>query len=234
MKVGVINQARMGSTRLPGKVMMDLEGKPLLYYSTARSALSRYADQVVVATTYLPQDDAIELWCEEEGFACFRGEPEDVLDRYYRAASKFGFELVVRVTSDDPFTDPTVIDMLVLAVMNVEGLDYASIRIKRRTWPHGLDAEAMTFEALERAWREARNPGEREHVTGYITGNPHLFKTLEIPFLQDLSWMRLTVDYPEDLERARALMARLLPSKGISFGVRDVIEAYRDLFGDGP
>lgn len=217
----------MGSTRLPGKVLKSVCGKPLLYYSIARSSLSKYADIVIVATTNSEEDDQIVDWCKKNGIAFFRGSEEDVLDRYYQAAKKFNLNTVIRITSDCPFVDPRIIDMLVLILQN-QGLDYVSNRINKRTWPHGLDAEAMTFEALEKVWRHATSQDEREHVTPYIMRHPELFKTLEVPYIkEDLSHIRLTVDYAEDLEFSTILMEEMMKKQGIEFSWKNIVKTLK-------
>lgn len=224
---GIIIQARMGSTRLPGKVLKSVCGKPLLYYSIARSSLSKYADIVIVATTNSEEDDQIVDWCKKNGIAFFRGSEEDVLDRYYQAAKKFNLNTVIRITSDCPFVDPRIIDMLILILQN-QGLDYVSNRINKRTWPHGLDAEAMTFEALEKVWRHATSQDEREHVTPYIMRHPELFKTLEVPYIkEDLSHIRLTVDYAEDLEFSTILMEEMMKKQGIEFSWKNIVKTLK-------
>lgn len=224
---GIIIQARMGSTRLPGKVLKSVCGKPLLYYSVARSALSKYANIVIVATTNSEKDDQIVHWCKKNGIAFFRGSEEDVLDRYYQAAKKFNLNTVVRVTSDCPFVDPRIVDMLILILQN-QGLDYVSNRIDKRTWPHGLDVEAVTFETLEKAWRHATSQDEREHVTPYIMRHPELFKILEVPYTEkDLSRIRLTVDYAEDLEFTTMLMEEMMKEWGIDFSWKNVVKALK-------
>lgn len=217
----------MGSTRLPGKVLKSVCGKPLLYYSIARSSLSKYADIVIVATTNSEEDDQIVDWCKKNGIAFFRGSEEDVLDRYYQAAKKFNLNTVIRITSDCPFVDPRIIDMLILILQN-QGLDYVSNRINKRTWPHGLDAEAMTFEALEKVWRHATSQDEREHVTPYIMRHPELFKTLEVPYIkEDLSHIRLTVDYAEDLEFSTILMEEMMKKQGIEFSWKNIVKTLK-------
>jgi len=203
----VIIQARLGSTRLPGKAMKELCGKPLLYYSVKRCSLSKYADKVIVATTTNRNDDKIVRWCEKNNVPYYRGSEEDVLDRYYETSKKFEVDTIVRVTSDCPFIDSEIIDMLVLISRNFNYDDVVN-RWKKRTWPHGLDIEVIKFRALEIAWKKATEKEEREHVTPYILKNPEKFSIFELPYKKDLSKIRLTVDYPEDFEFARVLIEK--------------------------
>jgi spore coat polysaccharide biosynthesis protein SpsF len=195
MRVVGIIQARMGSTRLPGKVLRPLAGEPMLARCVGRLRHSRMVDQVVVATTTGPQDDVIVDECRARGWAWFRGDCEDVLDRYYRAARQYYADVVVRVTSDCPLLGPWLVDDVVRAL---GAADLASNVIPRHTWPRGLDAEAVRMDALERAWREDRDPATREHVTLYIKRHPERFRLVAVNNDEDLSEMRWTVDTPED------------------------------------
>lgn len=204
MIVAII-QARLGSTRAPGKTMTQIGDHPLLYYSVARVGNSKLVDKVVVATTINERDDEIAQWCSENGISFYRGSEEDVLDRYYQAAKEHNADIVVRVTSDCPFVDPDIVDMVIIKLCNSDA-DYASNRLNLRTWPHGLDVEAFRFLALEEAWRNGTTTPEREHVTPYIMNHSEMFKLIEIPLQENLSKYRLTVDYPEDIELTKVLI----------------------------
>jgi spore coat polysaccharide biosynthesis protein SpsF len=195
MKIVGIIQARMGSTRLPGKVLLPLAGEPMLARCVHRLLHARTLDQVVVATTMGPEDDAIVDLCRARGWPWFRGECDDVLDRYYHAAREFGAGVVVRVTSDCPLLEPSVVDRVVCALADA---DLASNVIPRHTWPRGLDAEAVRMDALERAWREDRNPATREHVTLFIKRHCGCFRLVGVNHDEDLAELRWTVDTPED------------------------------------
>lgn len=206
MKTVAIIQARMGSTRLPGKVLMDVCGEPMLARVVARTRRAGLPDQVVVATTRLPQDDAIVELCGRRGWPVFRGDAEDVLDRYYRAAIAFEAEAVVRVTSDCPLIDPDLVDRTIVALRAAPPrADYACTFLPERTFPLGLDVEALSFEALERAWREDANPALREHVTEHILRNPRRFTLRGVRGQRDASRHRWTVDTHEDLELVRRI-----------------------------
>lgn len=210
MKTVAVIQARMGSTRLPGKVLLDLAGEPMLARVVSRVQRARRLDQVVVATTSEPADDAIDELCRARGWLCVRGSQEDVLDRYYQAALATRAGLVVRITADCPLIEPSVIDAVVDALLDEPpAADYASNVLPPRTFPRGLDSEAIRFEALERAWREDDNPAWREHVTPYIYRHPELFQMRRVAHTADLSHLRWTVDTPEDLELARRIYGAL-------------------------
>jgi len=220
--VGIIIQARMGSTRMPGKTMTLIQGKPLLFYCFSRASLSKYAEKVIIATTIEPSDDVIEKWCHENGVLCFRGSENDVLDRYYNAASLFGLDVIVRLTADNPFVDPKIVDMLITSLFCFDK-EYVTMRLKTNTWPYGLDAEVFTYKALKENWEKSHELYHREHVTTYIKDNPTQFRILEIPLDQSLAHIRLTVDYPKDFSDASYLLKILLSRFGLSFSWNDVL-----------
>lgn len=206
MRVVAIIQARVGSTRLPGKVMLELAGEPMLARMVERVARAQTLDDVIVATTDQPGDRAIVDLCAERGWPCFRGSEEDVLDRYYQAAVAFQADVVVRVTSDCPLIEPQVVDRVVREFLDRQpGLDYAANTLPPRTFPRGLDTEVMRFDALERAWREDQDPVWREHVTLYIYRNPERFCLYGVTNEVDYSSMRWTVDISEDLAFVRRI-----------------------------
>jgi spore coat polysaccharide biosynthesis protein SpsF len=187
----------MGSTRLPGKVLLDLAGEPMLSRVVRRLRRAKRLDEVVVATTTETRDDALESFCQEHGFACFRGNENDVLDRYYSAAQAHRADVVVRITSDCPFIEPEIVDR-VIAELEAADVDYASNIGMPRTFPRGLDTEVLPWRTLERIWKEDTNPAWREHVTQYIHKRPELFRTRNVRNDTDLSHLRWTVDTPED------------------------------------
>jgi len=226
--VAAIIQARLGSTRSPGKTMKLIGNKPLLEYSVDRAKQARYIDKVIVATTTSNRDDLISEWCKEKGIDFLRGSEDDVLDRYFQTASNFIADIIVRVTSDCPFVDPEVMDLLILT-QKVLSADYVSNRLKKRTWPHGLDIEVFTFDALEIAWKNGKEKREREHVTPYIIEHPELFKLIEVPLQEDLSHYRLTVDYPEDLEFTRIMVEKYDANKMNWREIIDLLRKYPEL-----
>jgi spore coat polysaccharide biosynthesis protein SpsF len=206
MKVVAIIQARMGSTRLPGKVLLDLAGEPILGRVMNRTQRAQTLVEVVVATTVQPVDDAIVRLCAERGWPCFRGSEEDVLDRYYQTAMAHQADVVVRITSDCPLIEPEVIDRVVREFLDLQPeVDYSCNVLPRRTFPRGLDTEVMRFDVLERAWQEDHNLASREHVTPYIYHNPDLFRIHGVTNEVDYSHLRWTVDTPEDLDFVRRI-----------------------------
>lgn len=224
--IGAIIQARMGSTRLPNKVMYDIEDKKLLQYCIERISMSKYIDKVVVATTEEIGDDIIYDWCTNNRVLCFRGSESDVLDRYYKAALEHELDIVIRVTSDCPFVDPVIIDMLITTLL-CQDCNYVSNRWKKRSWPHGLDVEVMQISALKKAWESAHLQYEREHVTPYILEHQEVFKIMEVPFLKDLSHIRLTVDYQEDLDFVKQILPKLYNEYGKAYGWQQIIEVLK-------
>ena len=205
MRVIAIIQARMGSTRLPGKVLLDLAGEPVLARVVNRTQRATTLDEIVIATTTESRDEAIVELCSSRGWAHFRGSEDDVLDRYYQAAKKHHADIVVRITSDCPLIEPEIIDLVVQELLKDGSLDYVSNTLPPRTFPRGLDVEAMTFKTLERAWQEDKNPAWREHVTPYIYRAPEKFRLKAVTNEKDLSHMRWTIDTWEDLEFVRRI-----------------------------
>jgi spore coat polysaccharide biosynthesis protein SpsF len=203
MRVVAIIQARMGSTRLPGKVLKDLGGETVLARVVKRTRRASLLDEVVVATSALPVDDAIARECEALQVACFRGDERDVLDRYYRAAMKFAAETIVRITSDCPLIDPELIDATIRSSF-AEQADYACNSLVH-TYPRGLDVEVFTADALARAWGAAKEEYQRMHVTPYLYENPELFKLVSIAGEVDHSKHRWTLDTSEDWDLIQAI-----------------------------
>jgi spore coat polysaccharide biosynthesis protein SpsF len=200
VKVVAIIQARVGSTRLPGKVLKELAGEPMLARCVNRVRRAQMLDEVVVATTVQKADEAIVQLCAERAWPCFRGSEDDVLDRYYQAAIAYQADVVVRITSDCPLIDPQVVDRVVGEFLDRQPqVDYASNTSLKRTFPRGLDTEVICSSALERAWRKDHNPAWREHVTPYIYRHPNMFRLHNVENPVDYSRMRWTVDTPEDL-----------------------------------
>ncbi len=210
MRVLGVLQARMGSSRLPGKVLMDLAGRPVLEWAVRRLRRAATLDELVVATSTRPEDDEIEMACAHWRVDCFRGSAEDVLDRFYQLARSRSAEVVVRLTGDDPLVDPVLVDRVVTALLDSDPpAAYASNVVPRRTYPRGLDTEAIRFAALEQAWRDDRDPRLREHVTQYIVRHPELFPAVSVENPVDLSAQRWAVDTVEDLAFLRAVCDHL-------------------------
>ncbi|MFA4876155.1 MAG: glycosyltransferase family protein [Methanoregula sp.] len=200
-KIIAIVQARMGSTRLPGKVMMNLIGKPMLFHELSRIVRSKRISSLVVATTTSPSDDCIVNLCIEHDWHVFRGSEPDVLDRYYQCAKQFDADIIIRLTADCPLIEPTIIDKVVGEFIHkYPNVDYVSNFIPRRTFPRGLDTEVMSFSALEHSWINDTNPALREHVTQFILRNPDKFKVEGVMNNYDVSHLRWTVDTKEDFQ----------------------------------
>lgn len=219
MRIVAIVQARIGSTRLPGKVMKDLAGKTVLARVVERIRRSREIGEVVIATTHQSDDDVIVDECKVLGVRVFRGEVHDVLDRYYHAAKEVGAEAIVRITSDCPLIEPEITDATVRAFLDRRP-DYAS-NVLERTYPRGLDTEIMSWEALARSWQEAEQPYEREHVTPYIYENTQKFTLHAVKGEIDFSGHRWTLDEPADLAFLRAVYEKLGGDGG--FAWQDVL-----------
>jgi len=213
--VVAIIQGRMSSSRLPGKVLKDLGGEPVLARVVSRVKRAKLVDRVMVATTLDPSDDGIAEWCAKADVPCFRGDLYDVLDRYYQAAKSIGAETVVRVTADCPMIAPEEIDFTIQRFMDT-GADFAANRLPPpfvRSTPIGMDTEVVSFAALEKAWHEAKEPYEREHVMPYLYDTPGRFKVEVVNHEPNLGHLRFTVDTPTDLDQAQAIYAH--------FGNRD-------------
>lgn len=221
-KTVIIVQARMNSSRLPGKVLKEVLGKPLLGYQIERLRRVRLADDVIVATTTGRTDQAIVDFCRQHGVSFYRGSEQDVLSRYFEAACGHEADTVVRVTSDCPLIDPKVIDQVIQAHRNSENVDYTS-NILERTYPRGMDCEVFSFSALEQAHREAKEQPEREHVTPFIYRRPERFWMHSVQYREDCSRHRWTVDTPEDYELIRCMLESLA-AKMPDFTLEDCLE----------
>jgi spore coat polysaccharide biosynthesis protein SpsF len=198
MRIVAIIQAHMGSTRLPGKVLLDLGGRTMLARVIRRAQRSKLIDEVTVACSTESSDDAIVAECAKLGVRVHRGSDSDVLDRYHGATVAFQPEAIVRITSDCPLIEPEVSDKVIARFIE-SGADYASNTIDR-SYPRGLDTEVCKRVCLDRAWSEATEPYQRVHVTPYLYQNPDLFKIVQVRGETDLNELRWTVDTPEDYE----------------------------------
>lgn len=196
MTVAIV-QARMGSTRLPGKSLKLLGGKPVLGWVLDRAQTIVGVDQVVVATTTCREDDAISDYCRRRNVWTFRGSENDVLDRYYRCASEFQADVIVRITGDCPFLNPEASDD-VLNLFREGDYDYAG-NIYPRVVPDGLDTEVMSMHALEKCWRAATTPFDREHVTAYIVKHPETFRIGEMAYPGRRPALKMSIDTEADL-----------------------------------
>ncbi|MEP7311086.1 MAG: aminotransferase class III-fold pyridoxal phosphate-dependent enzyme [Pseudomonadota bacterium] len=217
MKTVAVVQARMNSTRLPGKVMREVCGAPLFALLLQRLRSARRVDEIVVATTLSDTDDVFCEFLKAEAVATYRGSESDVLDRYYRAALAHDADFVVRITGDCPLVDPAIVDDIVQQ-LRVSGVDYVS-NTNPPSFPDGLDVEAFTMPALARAWREAATPAQREHVTPFMKQQPDL-RRINVVNSTDLSASRWTVDEPEDLQVVKRIFEHFSPD--IHFDWRSV------------
>jgi len=212
-RVVAVVQARMGSTRLPGKTLLRLAGATVLEHVVNRARSARRVDRVVVATSTNAEDDAIVQECARLRTHVERGSALDVLDCYAMATERSGAEVVVRITADCPLLDPAVVDSVVEALLAAPRCDYASNTLER-TFPQGLDAEAVSASAMAIAACEARDPYEREHVTPYIYNRPDRFSLRNVRAAADGSDLRWTLDTPADYEYLQAVFARVdIPAK---------------------
>lgn len=204
-----IVQARMGSTRLPGKVLKDIVGKSMLWHLVNRLKHATLVDKIIIATTTLKEDDQLEDFARGAALPYYRGDAEDVLARYYDAATQFKAEVIVRICSDNPLIDPQITDRII-GEHFVSDADYTSNTIKR-TYPDGLEVEVFPFEVLEKAHKAAQRGYEREHVTPYIYQRQDLFRLKSIEASGKLRRpdLRLTVDMEEDLKLIREIFRRL-------------------------
>ena len=224
----------MGSTRYPGKVMEKLRGeKKVLDYVINQLKFSKSIENVIIATTTLKQDDVIVNYAKDNNLKYFRGEPLDVLDRYYQCAKEFSLETIVRMTSDCPFLDPTVVDKTVNAFYQSD-FDFISNNLIR-TYPIGVDTEIFSFETLEKAWKEARLPSEREHVTPFIKKNDTIFKIHNLENEQQVPIYRITIDRREDLKFLKEIAKNINHEPILMKDVYEVLETspkILDLYND--
>ena len=243
----------MGSSRLPGKILLDIAGKPMLAWVVERTRKSSLVDETVVATTTETADQEVVQFCKNSGIPVYQGSTYDVLDRYYQTARRFQAEVVVRITADCPLMDPELINDTLHAFYGLpvrEGeyvevsqggdspaqdprfpFDFAADRLPppwRRSFPIGLDIEVCTFQALEQAWREATRPHQREHVMPFLYEFPGRFCFVQLHHAPDYGQMRWTVDTPEDLALVRQIFS-LIPDRD-NFSWLDIV----DLFHSNP
>lgn len=227
LNCSAIVQARSGSTRLPGKIFKQISGKPMLQHVIERLSYSKLINQIIVATTTLPDDDAVEDFCKMNKITFHRGSPDDVLSRYYDTAKRFSVDTIVRVTSDCPLIDPQVIDKMIekfFLISKSDHVDYLSNSIVR-TFPRGLDAEVFSFAALEQAHNESEEVYEREHVTPFIYHHPEKFIHSDFLNNKDYSFHRWTVDTEEDFRLVSEIYSELYKPNSI-FYLDDVLKLF--------
>lgn len=224
-RIITVVQARMGSTRLPGKVMLPLVGKPLLLRMVERVRAAELSGTVVVAISTNPEDDVLEDLCQAEDLPVYRGDPQDVLDRHYQVGKAYGATTVIKIPSDVPLIDPRVIDKVIATYIDHLGdFDFVS-NLHPASYPDGNDVEIMTMPALEIAWREARRPLEREHTTPFFWENPQRFRLGNVAWETGLDYSmshRWTIDYPEDYTFINAIYEALY-SADRHFSLEDIL-----------
>ncbi|MBH41269.1 MAG: acylneuraminate cytidylyltransferase [Candidatus Magasanikbacteria bacterium] len=223
--VTVIIQARMGATRLPGKMMKDLLGKPVIAHVVDRVRLCKNVDNIWIATTENDLDDVLYNWAKDNSVNCYRGSEKDVLDRYYRAAKKANTDTIVRITGDCPLHDPETIDRVISEFTSES--DYVS-NIHPPTFPDGLDVEVFSFSSLEKAWQEAKLASEREHVTPYIWKNPHIFRMKNVENDEDLSQYRITLDTKEDLLLIKTILEYIDKTSILRYNMATVVDILKN------
>ena len=225
-----IIQARMGSNRLPKKVLKKINGKPMLDYVINQTLSSKFIKNVIIATTLQKEDLEIVEYCKNNDLKYFRGSKNDLLDRYYRCAKKFKCNTIIRITSDCPMIDPEIIDKVIKKFLKNSN-DYVSNNIEKinGNWenstcnfPQGMTVEVSSFKTLEKAWKEAKKPSEREHVFPYVQFNPQLFNISNLKMKKDFSFIRCTVDKMNDLKFIRNLYDKLGTKKNIK--IKNIIE----------
>jgi spore coat polysaccharide biosynthesis protein SpsF len=226
MNIIIVIQARCGSTRLPDKILLPLAGKTALGHMIERVSRSCYGTGLVIATTTNPEDAVIESICRYEGARCFRGHPSDLIDRHYMAGLRYSADAIVKIPSDCPLIDPTVIDRVIetYAPRNA-GFDYVS-NLHPASYPDGNDVEVVSMQALESAWKEAAKPFEREHTTPFIWDNPDRFRIGNVLWESGLDYSmthRWVLDYSEDYEFIRTVYKELYPRNPF-FGMKDILE----------
>lgn len=228
MKTGIIIQARMTSTRLPGKVMLELCGRPVLKQLIERLKHTEHQIPIIIATTDNETDNVIADFAVKELLGLFRGSEKDVLSRYYLAAKNYDLDTVVRITSDCPLYDPFVLDEMLELFSHEKDLDYLSNTLNNRTYPRGLDTEIFTFGALEKSYYEAKDADCREHVTPYIYRNTDKFKLKEYLSPENHSELRWTLDTKEDYKLIQTIYQNLYDKNADHFfSYQEVLEAYQ-------
>lgn len=227
MILGII-QARTGSSRLPEKIFLEFSGKSNLYHVYNRAKKSKKIDNIVIATTDKKKDDSVFEFCVKEHINCFRGNENDVLDRFYCCCEQYGLtqnDIVVRITADCPLIDPFIIDE-VIECFETNSFEYVSNTIDP-TYPDGLDVEVFSFSALKKSWAEAKLFSEREHVTPYIKNNETLFKIGSYKNSTNLSQYRWTLDETEDYQLINIIYEKLYQPDKI-FTTKDVLSLLKD------
>jgi len=221
--IGCIIQARMGSSRLPGKVMEKIDqNNTVLSYVIRQLKHSKFLDDIIVATTSLKRDKVIVDFLESEGIKYFCGDEENVLDRYYQCAKKFSMSEIVRIPSDKPLIDPDIVDKCIQIFLSKK-YDYVTTFLEP-SFPYGTEVEIFSFDALEKTWKNAQLPSEHENVTPYIYNNRDKFQIYNVKNSIDLSHLRWVVDRAEDLELVRQLVSKIDKEPIL---MQDILEVFK-------
>jgi spore coat polysaccharide biosynthesis protein SpsF len=227
--IAAIVQARFGSTRLPGKILKEIYHKPMLWHVVNRLSHSKLIEKTIVATTNLAEDDQVQEFCEANNFLFYRGSPEDVLSRYYNAAESFEAKIIVRITSDCPVIDYSIVDRMLeefISESRLGKLEYLS-NVLIRTFPRGLDTEIFSFSALTKAHQATTRKYEREHVTPYIYNHPNIFALKNFSNEKDYSFHRWTVDTQEDFNLIEKIYKSLY-EKNKLFLFEDILKLFEE------
>ena len=221
--IGCIIQARMGSTRLPGKAMLDVENdKTVLYFVIKQLQNCKLVDKIIVATTTLEDDKQIANFSKHLGVDSFRGSSDNVLDRYYQCAKEYSVSTIVRIPSDKPLIDPEIVDNVV-SVFSNNSYDYITNFLPNPTFPSGTEVEVFSINALKKAWEKAKIPSEKEHVTPYFANHEDEFKITHIENSENLSHLRWAVDKIEDLKLVRKIVSKI---KKRPILMKDIVELF--------
>ena len=215
-------QARMGSSRLPGKVMMNVDEKnTLLHHIIQQLKFSKLVNNIIIATTTSEKDDSIVDFATKMNLKHFRGEVDNVLDRYYQCAKNFSISTIVRISADDPLIDPTIVDKVIEKFYS-NSYDYVS-NTNPRTFPQGNEIEVFSFETLEFAWKNAKKISEKEHVTPYIYNNKEKFRMANVENSKNLSSLRWTVDTQNDLDFVRLIISKIQKTPTLMTDIQDIL-----------
>ena len=239
MKIGIIVQTRMGSTRLPGKVLMKAdETNLMLDYSINQLKHCKNSHKIIIATSSLKRDDPIEKHCKNLNIDYFRGDEQDVLDRHYQCAKKFSLSHIVRIPSDKPLIDPQIVDSII-DFFKINDFDYAAnfeitqknnSLIFNSTYPSGTEVEIFSFNSLETAWKNAKTKDEREHVTPYLYLNSQKFKTKYLKQSKNLSHYRWSLDYESDMKLIRKIIKKIPTRPILTIDIIKLLENNPELY----
>ncbi len=223
--IGCIIQARVGSERLPEKILKLVDKKhSMLEFVLKQLEFSKKIDKIIVATTNLKNDDVVSKLAENKEISVFRGDSLDVLDRYYRCAKKFNIDTIVRINSDCPLVDPFVVDQMI-DKFSKENFDFMSNH-QPRSYPYGMDVEIFSFKTLENAWKNALLESEREHVSPFMYNHPDVFSCNNFKHIQNFSNIRITVDREKDLELIKKIIEKINSSP---ITLKEIITLYNEV-----